>query len=108
MKDEANGKIIKQFAGCRSKMYAVDIEDSKPIKKAKGIKGNVVSSLDIEDYKNSIINKIKLLRIQYLIQSKNHEIFTVEQNKVALSSDDDKRIILKDQISTVPYGWKLD
>lgn len=97
-----------ELAGCRSKMYAVDIEDNKFIKKAKGIKGNVVAGgLSIEDYKTCITNKMKILEIQYLIQSKNHEIFTFEQRKIVLSSDDDKRIVLEDKISTVPYGWKF-
>jgi hypothetical protein len=43
MKDEYNGRIIKEFIGLRSKMYSidvVDVVDSEIIKKAKGIKKN--------------------------------------------------------------------
>ena len=32
------------------------------------------------------------------------DIYTEEVNKVALSTDDDKRIIMKDGISTLAYG----
>ena len=33
-----------------------------------------------------------------------HDIYTEEVNKVALSADDDKRIIIKDGISTLAYN----
>ena len=39
-----------------------------------------------------------------VIRSHKHEIFTEEINKVALSGDDDKRIILEDKIHTLAYG----
>ena len=35
-----------------------------------------------------------------------HEIYTEEINKIALSSDDDKRVIMTDEIHTVAYGHK--
>ena len=37
-------------------------------------------------------------------RSRKHEIFTEEINKVALSADDDKRIILPDKVNTLAYG----
>ena len=33
-----------------------------------------------------------------------HEIYTEEINKIALSSDDDKRVIMADGIHTLAYG----
>ena len=33
-----------------------------------------------------------------------HEIYTEEINKIALSSDDDKRVIMVDGIHTLAYG----
>jgi hypothetical protein len=39
-----------------------------------------------------------------LIRSQKHEIFTFNLNKLALSSFDDKRVILNDNIHTLPYG----
>ena len=35
-----------------------------------------------------------------------HEIFTETINKIALSVDDDRRIILPDQIHTYSLGYK--
>ena len=37
-------------------------------------------------------------------QSHKHEIFSETVNKIALSADDDKRIILDDKISTLAFG----
>ena len=37
-KDEAGGKIIREFVGLRAKCYSIQIEEAKSIKKAKGTK----------------------------------------------------------------------
>ena len=39
-----------------------------------------------------------------VIRSHCHEIYTEEINKIALSSDDDKRVIMADGIQTMAYG----
>ena len=39
-----------------------------------------------------------------LIRSHCHEIYTEEINKIALSSDDDKGVIMTDGIHTLAYG----
>ena len=39
-------------------------------------------------------------------KSKNHEIFTYEDDKISLCDFDDKRYILPDGIHTLPYGHK--
>lgn len=46
------------------------------------------------------------MRIMNVISSHNykHEILTETVNKVALSDQDDKRIICEDGINTYPYG----
>ena len=39
-----------------------------------------------------------------IIRSQCHEIYTEEINKIALSSDDDKRVIMADGIHTLACG----
>ena len=42
-----------------------------------------------------------------LIRSHKHEIYCETVNKVALSSDDDKRVIGANGISTLAYGHQM-
>ena len=39
-----------------------------------------------------------------VIRSHCHQIYTEEINKIALSSDDDKRVIAADALYTLAYG----
>ena len=41
-----------------------------------------------------------------VIRSHKHEIFTEEVNKIALSADDNKQIILPDRIHTLAHGFQ--
>ena len=41
-----------------------------------------------------------------VIRSHCHEIYIEEINKIAFSSDDDKRVIMSDGIHTLAYGHK--
>ena len=100
MKDEMGGDIIKGFVALRPKLYSYRF-GSKEHKKCKGIKKNVVKkTLTLEDYKNCLFNKTNILRSQLLFRSYKHDVHTIEVNKLALSSDDDKRIIQPDGFST--------
>ena len=47
------------------------------------------------------------MRKMNVIRSHQHEIFSETVNKIALSADDDKRIILDDGISTLAFGNKM-
>ena len=105
MKDEAAGKIIKEFVGLRAKLYSFIMDDGGEIKKCKGIKKQVVeSSISHEDYKTCLITGKEQLRKQNILRSYNHEVYTEEVNKVALSAMDDKRYILKDGVHTLAWG----
>ena len=44
------------------------------------------------------------MRQMNVIRSRKHEVFSETMNKIALSADDDKRIILDDKISTLAFG----
>ena len=103
-KDETGGKQIIEFVGLRSKLYSYKLYD-KEHKRCKGVKRTVVAkTITHEDYKNCLISKQEQLRTMNVIRSHGHEIYTEQINKVALSADDDKRIILEDGMHTLAYG----
>lgn len=104
-KDEMGGQLIVEFVGLRSKLYCVKTQDQE-IKKAKGIKKSVVKKIDFKDYNKVLLLNKALRKTNVLFKSLKHEIFTQAVSKVALSSHDDKRIILKDKISTLSWGHK--
>ena len=61
-----------------------------------------------EDYKHCLLNTKPQMRKMNVIRSYQHEIFSETVNKIALSADDDKRIIHPDKISTLAFGHYND
>ena len=59
-------------------------------------------TIDFDDYKASLFDPVgaSIYRSQVMFRNKNHEVHTVEVNKVALNRYDDKRIAKKDGVST--------
>ena len=101
-KDEVAGKQITYFVGLRSKLYSFKIEESKEVRKCKGIKKNVVKKgVAFEDYVQCLFSGEKQMRSMKIIRSENHDIYSKEVNKIALSSEDDKREVLKDKLHTL-------
>ena len=94
MKDELGGDIITAFAALRPKGYSYITNNLIEIKKAKGTKKCVVNKmLRFDDYKKSLFDNGKVLKSQQRFKSENHEVYTENINKIALSCDDDKRIV---------------
>ena len=68
----------------------------------------VKDEITFEDYKNCLDTQKEQIRKMFVIRSHKHEVYTEEVNKVALSANDDKRVILKDSIHTLALGhYKL-
>ena len=105
-KDEASGKQIEEFVGLRAKLYSYKMfDDGKENKKCKGIKKNVVKkTITHDDYKDCLFTKREQHRRMNVFRSHLHDIYTEEVNKVALSAEDDKRVIMDDGIHTLAYG----
>ena len=105
MKDEAGGKQITEFVGLRCKLYAYKMDCGKEEKKCKGVKKGVVKKgVTLEDYKNCLFTKEDQQRTMNAIRSRQHNIHTESITKIALSANDDKRIILEDGINTLAIG----
>ena len=76
------------------------------MKKAKGTKKCVIKKMPkFEDYKKYLFDKEPMLKSQQRFKSENHEVYTENINKIALSSNDDKRIVALDRITSYPYGY---
>ena len=107
MKDELGGKIITEFVTLRPKTYSYLTNDGKEDKKAKGTKKCVIKRMiKFNDYKNCLLKDQVLLKSQQRFISKKHDVYTEDINKVALSNNDDKRIVSSDKITSYPYGYK--
>ena len=104
-KDEVAGRQITHFVGLRPKLYSFKVEDPNKgeclTKKCKGIKKNVVKKgINFQDYVHCLFSGEKQMRSMKIIRSENHDIYSKEVNKVALSNEDDKRILEKDKVNT--------
>ena len=104
-KDELSRKIMAEFVALRAKAYAYLMEDGSEHKKAKGTKKCVIKrELMFENYKDSLFNDEIILKSQQRFKSDHHKVYTEEVNKIALSSNDDKRLQTFDKVTTYPYG----
>ena len=105
MKDELGCKIITEYVGLRAKLYSYKMLNKKETKKCKGIKKSVVDkTISFEAYKECLLGGKKEMRKMNIIRSRHHEVFSEKVNKIALSSEDDKRVIMEDGIHTKAYG----
>ena len=107
MKDELGEKIIKEFVALRPKTYAYLTDDCEEDKKAKGTKNCVIKrELKFNDYKDCLLNDNVVLISQPSFKSERHDVYTENVNKIALSNNDNKRLLTFDEITAYPYGYK--
>ena len=67
----------------------------------------VKKTLIFDDYVRCLFSGEKEMRKMKIIRSENHDLYSKEVNKVALSSQDDKRHVLNDQIHTLAIREKI-
>ena len=73
--------------------------------KAKGTKKYVIKrELMFDHSKESLFDDKIILKSQQRFRSDHHKVYTEKVNKIALSSNDGKRIQTNDNITTYPYG----
>ena len=97
---------MKEFAGYRAETYSYLMDDDSEKKKLKGTKRCVIKKGRLNDYEDCLLNhKIILKPHQRLSRLSNyHNSYTEQINKIALSSNDDKRLHTFDKITIYPYG----
>ena len=107
-KDELGGDIITEFVALRPKAYSYITNDFIEMKKAKGTKKCVIKKmLRFEDYKKCLFSNGKVLKSQQRFKGENHAVYTENINKIALSCDDDQRIVTSHRITSYPYRYIL-
>ena len=107
MKDELGGRVITEYVALRPKTYSYLTDDCKEDKKAKGTKKCVIKRMiKFDYYKNCLLNSEVILKSQQRFISKGHDVYTENINKIALSSNGEKRIVSSDKITSYHYGYK--
>jgi hypothetical protein len=113
-KDEMSSLLLKQFTGLNPKVYSMihqhkDEEETYHedyiTKKCKGVSKVVVKKgLNHEDYDQVLATSRSKDAKVMGIRSFDHQLYTVEQNKTALTSWYDK-MVMTDSINCHPFGY---
>ena len=100
--------MASPFEVCLNDIYII-YSTEKENKKCKGVKKKTVEkTITLDDFEQILIRKVAQPQKMNVIRSNGHEMYTEEVNKVALSADDDERIILDDGVHTLAHGhYKL-
>ena len=104
-KDELGGNLITEFVALRPKAYSYLNDYGNYHKKAKGTKKCAIKQKRMfQNFEDCLFNNKNLYRSQQRFKSYNDDVYTEEVNKIALRSNDDKRLQTHDRITTYPYG----
>ena len=104
-KDELGGRIVKEFCALRAKAYSYLMDNDSEVKKSKGTKKCVIKrQIMFDNYTDCLFDDKIILKSQQRFKSNHHKVYTEEVNKIALSSNDDKRLQTFNVIQTYPSG----
>ena len=88
---------MKEFCAHRVKTYAYLMDDGSKKKKAKETKKCVIKrGLMVQNYTGCLLND--------KIKSDHYVVYTEEDNKIALISNDDKRLETPNRVTKYPHG----
>ena len=62
--------------------------------------------IKFDDYKKCLLNDEAILKSPLRFISNKHDVYTENVDKIALSNDNDKRIVSSNKITSYPYGYK--
>ena len=96
---------MKEFVALRAKTYSYVMDADSEHKIAKGTQKCVIKRRFIfENYTDCLFNDKTILKSQQIFKSNSYNVYTEQINKIALRSNDDKRLQIFDKIATYPYG----
>ena len=96
--------MIKKFCALRAKTYSYLMDDGSEVKKSKGTKKCIIKRETMfENYTDCLFNDKIILKSQQRFKSDHHKVYTEEVNKIALSSNDDKRLQTFNRVTAYPY-----
>ena len=96
---------MKEFCTLRAKTYSYLMGDDSETKKAKRTKKCVIKwDIMFENSTDCLFNDKIILQSQQRFKSDHEKVYTEDVNKIALSSNDDKRLQTFNMIETYPYG----
>ena len=108
-KSETGAHCPSEFVGLRSKMYSLwtptSDDDRHTYTKAKGVPKSYVKKHVRHQQYLHVLNSWSTTKCKFRgFRSARHEITTREMSKTCLSAIDDKRFLLPDGITSLPYG----
>ena len=81
--------------------------DKKNIRKAKGVKKNVIEKeITHKHYKKALFGKKQFMHKMKILRSEGHEMYGMCMNKISISPFDTKCWIADDGIQTLAYRHK--
>ena len=118
-KDETASAPITEYVGLRAKCYSLQqlgkvkdnvlknpskVHEKKALKSIKrSVKEKVITH---DDYKDTLFTGETHIAEMNTFRSRNHVVETVHQRKITLVFFDDKRFLLEDGITSLPFGYK--
>ena len=101
MKNENPGDDITKFIGLRPKVYSIETVNGVNTNKVKGCSSRRVS---FGRYRQVLEFDLSTFQARCLLQSRRMNIATVEVTKTELTPFDDKRYLLENKVTSLPYG----
>ena len=99
-KDKSEEKFMEEFCALRAKTCSFLIDDGSGKKKSKGIKKFVIKRrLMFENYRDLLLNNKTILKSQKRFKTNHHDVITEEVNKIALISNNNKRLQTFDRVT---------
>ena len=110
MKDEAKGKNVVRAVFLGPKQYALETEHGDNEIKDKGVPKVVLkNTLTVDHYEDCLKNDTTYYAKFNILRSRKHDVTTETVTKVALTSADNKRIIIpndSDHNTLAPGHWR--